>query len=282
MLLLAESGSTKTQWRLFDHDMIHSFETMGINPFFADKEFVFSELDKTNLKDYNESITNIVFYGAGCSSEDRNLFLQEIFQDYFCKCTDIKVDHDMMAACIALFGSGNGIACIIGTGSNSCVFEDGKITQNIPALGYILGDEASGAFIGKELIKHYIYKTLPSEIYDYMKNEMKVDKEEVFDAVYKQSMPNRYLASFSVIASEFRSTPCIQAILAQGFEEFTKYHINCYPEAQNYPIAAVGSIAEVFQTEFEAVLSNNNLKLAKVDKAPIHALVEYYRNIKNQ
>lgn len=278
MLLLAESGSTKTQWRLFDGDTIHASESMGINPFFADKDFVFAELDKTDLKEYSTQIDKIIFYGAGCSSEDRNNYLKEIFQLYFPSCNDVKVDHDMMAACLALFGSSNGIACIIGTGSNSCVFEKGEITQNVPALGYILGDEASGAFIGKEILKHYIYKTMPHDIYSYIKNTVKLDKEDVFEAVYKQPLPNRYLASFSTIASEFRSSEFIQQILRQGFDEFTRYHILCYPESKNYPIAAVGSIAEVFQTEFEAVLTSYDLKLAKVDKAPIDALVSYYKS----
>jgi glucosamine kinase len=277
MFLLAESGSTKTHWRLFDGDRIHASESMGINPFFADKEFVFAELDKTNLKEYRNKIEKMNFYGAGCSSEDRNNFLKQIFQEYFTSCNEIKVDHDMMAACMALFGDGNGIACIIGTGSNSCVFEGGEITQNVPALGYILGDEASGAFIGKEILKHYIYKTMPDDMYSYIKNTIKLDKEDVFEAVYKQPLPNRYLASFSTIASEFKSSEFIQAILKQGFDEFTRYHILCYPEAQNYPIAAVGSIAEVFQTEFEAVLTSYNLKLAKVDSAPVDALVAYFK-----
>jgi glucosamine kinase len=252
---------------------------MGINPFFADKDFVFTELDKTNLKEYSSQIDKIIFYGAGCSSEDRNQYLKDIFQAYFPSCKDIKVDHDMMAACLALFGDGNGIACIIGTGSNSCVFEKGEITQNVPALGYILGDEASGAFIGKEILKHYIYKTMPDEIYSYIKNTIKLDKEDVFEGVYKLPLPNRYLASFSTIASEFRTTDFIQAILKQGFDEFTRYHILCYPEAQKYPIAAVGSIAEVFQSEFEAVLTSYDLKLAKVDRAPVEALVAYYKKM---
>jgi glucosamine kinase len=281
MFLLAESGSTKTQWRLFDGDKIHASESLGINPFFADKVFVFSELDKTNLKDYSGKIDKIIFYGAGCSSEERNEFLKQIFQAYFPSCLDIIVDHDMMAACMALFGDGNGIACIIGTGSNSCVYEQGKITQNVPALGYILGDEASGADIGKEILKHYIYKTLPDDIYLYIKNTLKLDKEDVFEAVYKQPLPNRYLASFSVIASEFRQTEFIQTILKRGFDAFTKYHIACYPEARDYPIAAVGSIAEVFQAEFEEVLHSYNLKLTKVDKAPIDALVTYYSKQKS-
>lgn len=278
MFLLAESGSTKTQWRLFDGDMVHASESMGINPFFADKEFVFTELDKTNIKEYSSQIDKIIFYGAGCSSEERNEFLKAIFKEYFPTCMDIKVDHDMMAACLALFGDGNGIACIIGTGSNSCVYELGKITQNVPALGYILGDEASGAFIGKEILKHYIYKTMPNEIYSFIKDTLKLDKEDVFDAVYKQPLPNRYLASFSTIASEFRQSEFIQSILEKGFDEFIKYHITCYPEAIHYPIAAVGSIAEVFQAEFETVLKTYNLKLTKVDKCPIDALVAYYKS----
>lgn len=280
MFLLAESGSSKTQWRIIDGDKVIAVETKGINPFFSDEQFILEQFNQSELVNYREEIQHIQFFGAGCSSVDRNEYIKSIFKAYFNHTSIVQIDHDMLAACIALFGRENGIACIIGTGSNSCVYNEEKITQNIPALGYVLGDEASGAYIGKEILRHYIYHTLPGDIQQYIYSTYnKLDKEEIFNAVYKHPHPNRYLASFSIIASEFKEHHFIQNILSQGFDEFIKYHILCYPEAKTIPIAAVGSIAAVFENEFRAVLHRYNLELTKVDKNPIEALTKFYKKL---
>jgi N-acetylglucosamine kinase-like BadF-type ATPase len=276
MFLLAESGSSKTQWRIVTGEKIISTETKGINPFFATEDFILNELQNSELAKFQNEITRMVFFGAGCSHEGRNNYLKEVFKSYFHKAQDIIVDHDLLAACIALFGKSDGIACIIGTGSNSCVYENGKITQNVPALGYILGDEASGSFIGKEILKHYIYKTLPKEIQDFIANEYKIDKEDIFNAVYKKELPNRYLASFALVASKFKTHPFIQEILIRGFDEFVRYHIACYPESKHLPISFVGSIALVFKEELTIALKKYNLNITKIDANPVAALVEFY------
>ena len=276
MFLLAESGSSKTQWRIVSDESIISAETKGINPFFASEEFILNELQNSELAQFQNEITRIVFYGSGCSHEGRNQYLRGIFQKYFPKASEVLVDHDLLASCIALFGKEDGIACIIGTGSNSCVYEKGQITQNVPALGYILGDEASGSYLGKEILKHYIYKTLPIEIQEYIFKEYQLGKEDVFDAVYKKELPNRYLASFAVVASQFRTHPFIREILLRGFNEFVRYHIACYPESKHLPISFVGSIASVFEEELTIAMNKLNLTITKIDSNPIDALVEYY------
>jgi len=276
MFLLAESGSSKTQWRGVSNGKIYATETKGINPFFASEEFILNELQHSELAKFQNAITRIVFYGSGCSHEGRNNFLKKIIQNFFPNATEVIVDHDMLAACIALFGKEDGIACIIGTGSNSCVYENGQITQNVPALGYILGDEASGSFIGKELLKHFIYKTLPVEIQDFISKEYQLDKEDIFDSVYKKELPNRYLASFALVASKFRTHPFIHEILLRGFEEFIRYHIVCYPESKHLPISFVGSIASVFEEELTIAMNKFNLAITKIDSNPVDALVEFY------
>jgi N-acetylglucosamine kinase-like BadF-type ATPase len=280
MLLIAESGSSKTQWRIVSNETIISAETKGINPFFASEEFIHSELQNSELVRYQNDIGRILFYGSGCSHEERNTFLKNIFQKIFPNAIEIIVEHDLLAACIALFGKNDGIACIIGTGSNSCVYENGKITQNVPALGYILGDEASGAYLGKEILKHYIYKTLPHDIYEFISKEYKIDKEDIFNAVYKKELPNRFLASFAYVASQFRTHPFIQDILLRGFDEFVRYHIACYPEAKYLPISFVGSIASVFEEELTLAMNKFNLTIAKIDSHPVDALVRFYTSSK--
>ncbi|MBL7789416.1 MAG: hypothetical protein JNL75_06230 [Chitinophagales bacterium] len=276
MFLLAESGSSKTQWRLISGEKIKAAETKGINPFFVTEEFVINELKNSELANFQNDITRIVFYGAGCSHEGRNNFLKGIFKSYFKNANDILVDHDLLASCIALFGKGDGIACIIGTGSNSCVYENGEITHNVPALGYVMGDEASGAYIGKEILKNYIYKTLPKEIHDYILEKYEIDKEDIFDAVYKKDLPNRFLASFAPIASHFKTHPFIQEIILRGFDEFIRYHIICYPESKKLPISFVGSIALVFKEELTLAMQKYDLNITNVDANPIDALIQYY------
>jgi N-acetylglucosamine kinase-like BadF-type ATPase len=276
MLLIAESGSSKTQWRIVDKETCIAAETRGINPFFVSEAFVLEELNDSELIQYKKEIEKIIFYGSGCSHEDRNNYLKSIFQEFFTEAKEIIVDHDMLAACIALFGHESGIACIIGTGSNSCVYDGKQITKNIPALGYVLGDEASGAYLGKELLKHYIYKTLPPEIQNYIWETYRLDKEDIFEAVYKQPLPNRYLSSFAPIASQYRQHGFIQELLNRGLNEFVQYHIACYPEAKQYPIGFVGSIAAVFQEELSSALKSHDLYIHKVDKSPIDALVAFY------
>ncbi|MFY7860921.1 MAG: hypothetical protein ACOVP5_01745 [Chitinophagales bacterium] len=276
MILLADSGSSKTHWILKSNDGMKEFHTKGINPFFVTPEFVHSELDFAGIGEVKSKITKIIFYGASCSSDDRKQYIQDIFQSYFLNATDIIIDHDLVASCLALFGNKPGIACIIGTGSNSCVWNGIDITANVPALGYILGDEASGAAMGKEILKHYIYKTLPVEIQDYIYKEYGINKEDIFNSVYKDELPNRFLASFSRVAYAFREAPFIQQIIRNGFQDFIRFHITCYQESKTLAIGSVGSISEVFREEFESELAKFNLKLSIVVKEPINNLVKYH------
>lgn len=278
MLLLAESGSSKTSWRIIDGVVIDSVETKGINPFFATKDFIMNELEGSKLLDYQYKITKLIFFGSGCSHEDRNNYLRNIFQLFFSNAAEVEVEHDMLAACIALFGKQSGIACIIGTGSNSCVYQDARITQNVSALGYILGDEASGSYIGKEIVRNFIYKTLPSEIYQFVESEYRLNKEDIFDAVYKKELPNRFLASFSKVASQYRDHSFIQDVLHQGFDQFIRYHIICYPESFNLPIGFVGSIASVFERELKSAMAKHSLTVNRIDSNPVEALVKFYMN----
>lgn len=276
MKLIADSGSSKTHWvLLMPNGSTKEFYSKGLNPFFIDKEFVHLELQKAGFESYREKILEIVFYGAGCSNIERNFFLENSLSQYFTSAVKIKIDHDMMGASIALFGNQKGIACILGTGSNSCVYNGVEIIENMPAIGYILGDEGGGAYFGKEILRQYIYKNLPIPIQNYMHDELKLDKEVIFESVYKNSLPNRYLASFSTIYTKFKDDEFIQKTLHNGFDEFVKYHILCYKESSQYPLGFVGSIAYYFKHELELVLKKYNLKADIVLKNPIDGILKY-------
>ena len=206
MILIADSGATKTDWCLVDEASgnTKTFNTQGINPQVQSaiwiSKMILEEVPKTvQIID----LRKIYYYGAGCSSLKLLNTLEQTLQ-YIFKCDDIEVNHDILGAVRALCGNDPGIACILGTGSNS-IFYDGEIVlKKSHALGYILGDEGSGAFLGKQLIADFLYQSLPIAISDYLTDERSLKKEDILQKIYKEENPNRYLASFSIVLSKFR------------------------------------------------------------------------------
>jgi N-acetylglucosamine kinase-like BadF-type ATPase len=280
MVIIVDSGSTKAHWAYYIQDSLHIFETKGMSPYFVDADFVFQELNHSEAKDWKEDVAAIHFYGTGCSHEKMNEKLKTILKDYFTNAVHIEVKHDMMAACIALFGSQKGLACILGTGSNSCVYNGAEITANIPAPGFVLGDEAGGAFLGKSLLRAFIYKKLSPQVMNYLENEMNLKEVEIYENIYSKPQANRYLASFAPVLYQFKSDESIQKILQNAFEEFITFHILDYPQYKELPIAAVGSVAFYFQEEFDKALKKYDLSLSHVEKEPITALAKFHYGMK--
>ena len=198
MILVADSGSTKTNWGLVDNENnVVSFQTIGLNPFYVTKGIVKNELLLHFPSDINTNyIKNIYFYGAGCSSTERcNIIKSGI--EYLFKKAKVYVAHDLIGAARALFGNEKGIVAILGTGSNAACFDGKKITKNISSLGYILGDEGSGAYLGKMFITDFLNNELPNNLYNKFINEYEITKENILDAIYSKPFPNRFLASFT-------------------------------------------------------------------------------------
>jgi len=278
MILIADSGSTKTSWAILENHDTKIFSTIGMSPYFIDKKRIEEALEETILFEKKHLIQEIYFYGTGCGTQSQNQIMHDVFESYFQNAKKISIENDMLGACISLFGDEPGLACILGTGSNSCIYDGREITDNIPAQGYILGDEAGGAYFGKRIARDFIYKLMPEPIIHYIEQHIAKNKEEIYENVYKKAMPNRYLASFAKTMSEFREERYIQNILKEGFEEFIKYHIFCYSQVEKYKIAAVGSIATIFQKEFKESLNKNGLDLTKAIKEPILGLIEYHKN----
>lgn len=276
MVIIVDSGSTKAHWAYYIQDSLQVFETKGMSPYFVDADFVFQELNNSEAKDWKEKVSAIHFYGTGCSHEKMNEKLKTILKDYFTNALQIEVKHDMMAACIALFGSQKGLACILGTGSNSCVYNGTNITANIPAPGFVLGDEAGGTYLGKSLLRAFIYKKLSPQVMTYLENEMNLKEVEIYENIYSKPQANRYLASFAPVLYQFKSDDTIQEILQKAFEEFITFHILDYPEYQELTIAAVGSVAFYFQEEFDKALKKYNLTLSHIEKEPITALAKFH------
>ena len=281
MILFADSGSTKTSWLLYDKSD-HSrkyFETPGINPVIHNHKEIFQTIiSNKDLTAFAELVDEIKFFSAGCSSNERNNLVKTAMRSIFTKASII-IDHDMKAAAYAICGDQSGIACILGTGSNSIFYDGINTVESYAGIGYILGDEASGAYFGKIIIRDFLYHLLPDEIEKHLLSEFKLEKNSIFQVVYKESSPNRYLASFAPVLSKFRETDYAQVLLQRGFTEFFDFHISCFENYQEYPIGFVGSIANSFKEELKKVADEFECTLGKFVKRPIDDIADYF--IKN-
>jgi len=278
MILFADSGSTKTSWLLYD-DTTKSrkyFETLGINPIIHHHEEIYQKVfSNSELVAIAPKVTEIKFFGAGCSSTERNNLAASALKSIFANAT-IEIDHDMKAAAYAICGNQPGIACILGTGSNSIFFDGETLVESYAGIGYILGDEASGAYFGKTILRDFLYHLLPEEIEQYLLTDYKLEKNTIFQLVYKEASPNRYLASFAPVLSKFRDTDYAQVVLQKGFTEFFDFHVSCFENFQEYPIGFVGSIANHFKPELEKVANDFECTLGKFVTNPIDDIADYF------
>lgn len=207
MKLIADSGSTKTDWVLEHEGVVKQrFETVGLNPFFVNADAVSEALEQSFVKGPNLNVDQVWFYGAGCSSSQRNKVVYRGISKVL-PLSNIQIFHDLMGASRALFHNEPGIACIMGTGSNTCFYNGTQIVKNVPALGYVLGDEGSGSHLGKELIRSYLYGELPEVVVNHIEQHYHLTKEIIFEKVYSLPQPNRFLASLAPVCSEFQDVP---------------------------------------------------------------------------
>ena len=279
MKLIIDSGSSKASWALIKNKEHKIFETEGLNPHFVDKTFFDNELKKLKSEFNFDLINSIAFYGAGCGHQYFSEMIKNNLHNNFTNVKSIIVENDMIGAAVSLFYNQLGIACIIGTGSNSCIIDKNVIVQNLPAPGFVLGDEGAGTFLGKRLLRDFLYNRLPSEIMYFLLNDLALNEEEIYKNIYSSPRPNKYLASFAPIFDKFKNTDYAKEILIEGFDEFIKYHILPYKNYQNLPIGAVGSIAFIFQEAFITALKKYELALSVVYKQPIDGLIKKELNI---
>ncbi|MCB9033467.1 MAG: hypothetical protein H6553_06500 [Chitinophagales bacterium] len=279
MILFADSGSTKTHWVLVDTiaKTQQAFITKGINPIIHFEDDIKNIiLANEQLVEKHNFIKHIYFFGAGCSSNERKILVQQSLQQIFRSTNSIQVDEDMVGNALAVCSGQPIIACILGTGSNSILFDGTNFHTSNAGIGYILGDEASGAYFGKLLCRDFIYQTMPKHIMEYMKEKYDIDRNVLMQKIYKDISPNRYLAQFTQVMSHFRTDDYIQTMLKNGFQSFIDYHIKYFNDYKNYPIGFIGSIAAVFETELKTVLLENELNLKAIIKEPIDNIVEYF------
>jgi glucosamine kinase len=279
MKAIIDSGGTKADWKIISgNKIVHTFTSGGIQPFVQSKSEIQSTL--IQLIESHPSIQNvkeIYFYGSGCSAKQQQDYIKGLLMENISNCF-IAVRGDLLGAAIACCGNKPGIVGILGTGSNSCCYDGTNITQNVPSLGFILGDEGSGATIGKELVKSYFYGEMPQDLKIGFSNLIPNGRLEVLDRVYKQANPNAYLASFARFAFENRSNIFIQKIVKSVFDSFVSNQIKKYSFSPNNPVHFVGSIASLWKKELEGVLNFHGFSLGNIVTKPIDALVQYHMN----
>ena len=274
MIIIAESGSTKTNWITTENEL---YETVGFNPLFHTSDLIYEELIKHDgLQKVRSNFTKVFFYGASCSSEERNAIVEGALKRYFTSAEVIKVDHDLKAAAVATYDGRKGIACILGTGSNSCLYDGNEIYEEVPSLGYILGDEGSGAYFGKKIIAAYLYHELPEATQRILTEKYKLEKEEVLKRVYKEANANVYLARFAKVMNETTDKEYMDELAEEGFTDFFNHHVCCYKNYKLYPVHFVGSIAFHFKHVLEKVANKKGCELGIVDRNPVYRLLAWH------
>jgi len=278
MIIIADSGSTKSDWILVDKkgNPIGNFQTIGFNPFFHNEDFVEEKTNQNKeLINYANEVESVFFYGAGCSSPHLNLRIKGGLERVF-KNAEVFVDHDLLGAAYSCYNGEPNITCIIGTGSNSCLFDGEQIHEKVPALAYILGDEGSGSYFGKKFLAAFLYHKLPKEIHKDFVSEFNLTKDIIFDNVYNKPNANVYLASFTRFISARKEHPYFQEMLIEGMKVFLETHVCCYEEYKTVPVNFVGSVAFHFSDELKIAAKQLDINIRSVVKKPINGLVEYH------
>ena len=274
--LIADSGATKTEWCLISGKKKSFFETQGMSPYFLTADemiaIITSELSPL-LK--TSGVDELYFYGTGCSNPDNVKLVKSALKKVF-PGSLIKVDHDLMGAAKSLCGDENGVACILGTGSNSCYYNGKKIIKNSPGIGYVLGDEGSGAYLGKKVIQYYLYNTFDEDLRARFDAKFVTSTNEILNGVYKQPLPNRYMATFAIFLAENRGHYMVENIIEDGLNDFFFQHIYKYRESWSLPIHFVGSVAYGFKDVLAELCKTHQLELGKVIKNPLEGLIKYH------
>jgi glucosamine kinase len=275
--LIADSGSTKTEWCLINGKSAKTFFTQGLSPYFLSAEqieYIINEELKGKLKKTEPD--EIFFYGTGCSNVDNVKLVKKAISKVFTN-AKVNVDHDLMGAAKALCGHDKGIACILGTGSNSCYYNGKKIVKNSPGLGYVLGDEGSGAYLGRKVIQYFLYNTFDEDLMDRFNAKYNTNSDEILSAVYKKPLPNRYLAGFTDFLVENRGHYMIENIIEDGLNDFFFSHIYKYGESWKYPIHFIGGVAYEFKDILLDLAGGYELTIGKIMKNPMEGLALYHQ-----
>ena len=275
MIVIADSGSSKTDWLFMSPEKEYIISTHGINPFFQQTEEIFATLSSTFTNDQKEEVSEVYFYGAGCIKGKTDHFVADALKKVFPKAS-ITVNDDILGAARALLGKSSGIACILGTGTNSCLYNGSEIIDKVPTLGFILGDEGSGAYLGKLLMNDYFKRAIPKDLKSKMEGELHLELADVLNAVYRQEYPSRYLAKFSEFLGKNKNHIYVQNLVKRSFTDFFFKNIERYNDYKNYNVNFVGSIAHHYSDLLKEVAFNRQIEVGNIIDKPINGLKTFH------
>jgi glucosamine kinase len=275
-ILIADSGSTKCEWCFISNGRKQIIETQGASPYFLNEPQFAALMQKELLPALkNKTPSDIYFYGTGLAAAvNRKMFRKAIGKVF--PGSKIEVEHDLTGASRALCGKNRGIVAILGTGSNSGYYNGRKILRNSPGLGYVLGDEGSGAYLGKKVLQYFLYKTFDADLRDKFHKKYDLTAADILDAVYKKPLPNRYIASFAMFLTENRGHYMIENIIEDGLWDFFSIHLAHYPESGKMPVYFTGSVAFGFQDILKDLCKTFGWKVGKFLAKPMEGLIEYH------
>jgi glucosamine kinase len=277
-ILIADSGSTKTDW-LFAHDgkSVFQFQSGGINPFYQSKDEIAALLKKEVLHQLPGEVDKVCFYGAGCADETTSRPAFDALNEEIPGHAKIEVASDMLGAARGLCGRQPGIACILGTGANNAFYDGENITRSIGSLGFWLGDEGSGSYLGKTLLVAFLQNELPEDLHSRFANKYpEINRLSVLEQVYRKPFPNRYFATFSVFIATNISHPAIKSLVQDAFDLFVKKYVKKHIDAEQYPVHFTGSIAYYYEEILKDTLTRYGLTAGRILKSPLIGLVDYH------
>lgn len=273
-ILLADSGSTKTEWTVLDNGNVQrSVFTEGINPNQADTSAIASMLKNSDAKTLKAD--QIFFYGSGCGNLGGKNVVRAALEETF-GITKIEVESDLLGAARGLSRGEKSIVAILGTGASSCLFDGEKIIEQRPSLGFILGDEGSGAALGKSFIRKLLYKELPDDVTNAFYEEFQFDKDAIIRRVYREAYPNRFLAAFCEFIAQHKQQASVNEVIRENFTALIKSQFSRYTDAKKLPIHFTGSVAYHFGEELVSLLNWHGYQAGKTEQSPMAGLVQYH------
>ncbi|MBE7177826.1 MAG: N-acetylglucosamine kinase [Mucilaginibacter polytrichastri] len=277
VILVADSGSSKTDWRITgEDDMPVAFTTQGLNPYFVHEKDMVKVIEAQAHEFLSRAyeVQEVHFFGAGCSSPDKREVVSNALSVFFDKAF-INVESDQLGSALATCKGEAGISCVLGTGSNITFFDGEEVHDGNFGLGYVLGDEGSGVNLGKCLVTDFLYGRMPHSIHELFAHTYRLTREIVIKNVYQRPAANTYLASFAPFVSQIRMCQYAQQLLAQNFRGFIESNIQSYAEYRKYPVHFVGSIAYHFADELKEACAGYNVRVGRILKKPIDELYVY-------
>jgi N-acetylglucosamine kinase-like BadF-type ATPase len=279
MILIADSGASKTDWRVINENgEISQHRGIGFNPNYQTTEEMANDLQEDYLINLQDEIDTIYFYGSGCSSPKNKLQVTDALRNVFKK-ADINVDHDLMAAARATCGKEPGIACILGTGSNSCDYDGEYIIHKRPAPGYILGDEGGGAYIGRKFLQDFIHEEMPNKLREKVIDKFHLDNQTIIENVYQRPFPGRYMASFCRFISDNIRDPYCYLLFYNSFQDFFKKTVFKYKDYKYKPVNFVGSIAFYNSDILRKAAYDAEINVHLILEGPIAGLTLYHKQL---